>query len=358
MATTWAEFERAEPELAAFGHERLHEQVCFHATLRRDGWPACTRWSRGSRPGCCWCGSARTAPRSTRFATTAAPRCTSPMDNPDGEGGEFLVRGWLEQVAQTHPAVQRYVHDASYELAFYSMSVEEAVGTTYEGRKPRPSTGAGALPGREHPDVASYRPSPPSVSSLAAGSKSNGQSSNGRSVGVPARSSSGDVIAFERGRVGRLDGCPGTAISRPILVSIVLTGISVPPLPLDPASQPADARIEGGGRVEAVGQGSCPRKEFPPCRPGPNAHASIPFPGLNDVRPVEVPDTEVVGASSATQDIVVAADQHVLDLIIAEIRRSADRHPRHLRRRTGSSIDPVARPPTAEITSSPSTPIT
>jgi hypothetical protein len=29
--------------------------------------------------------------------------------------------------------VQRFVDDATYPLAFYAMSVEEAVGTTYEG---------------------------------------------------------------------------------------------------------------------------------------------------------------------------------------------------------------------------------
>ena len=36
---TWAEFERAEAELASFGRERLDGRVCFHATLRRDGSP-------------------------------------------------------------------------------------------------------------------------------------------------------------------------------------------------------------------------------------------------------------------------------------------------------------------------------
>ena len=54
----------------------------------------------------------------------------------EGEGGEFLVRGWMEQIGETHPAVQRFEHDAPYPLAFYAMSVEEAVGTTYEGDEP------------------------------------------------------------------------------------------------------------------------------------------------------------------------------------------------------------------------------
>jgi hypothetical protein len=60
------------------------------------------------------------------------------MDNPDGVGGEFLVRGWMERVSDGHPAAQRFAADAPYPLAFYAMSLEEAVGTTYEGEGAEP----------------------------------------------------------------------------------------------------------------------------------------------------------------------------------------------------------------------------
>jgi hypothetical protein len=57
----------------------------------------------------------------------------SPMDNPNGEGGEFLVRGRMMPVTPDHPAAARVVGTTRVPLAFYALSVDEAVGTTYEG---------------------------------------------------------------------------------------------------------------------------------------------------------------------------------------------------------------------------------
>jgi hypothetical protein len=62
----------------------------------------------------------------------------SPMDNPDGEGGEFLVRGGMERVAPDHPAAVVIALRTRTPLAFYTLSVEEAVGTTYEGEELEP----------------------------------------------------------------------------------------------------------------------------------------------------------------------------------------------------------------------------
>ena len=58
------------------------------------------------------------------------------MDNPEGIGGEFLVNGWMEQVSPELPATRRFTEEAPYPLAFYAMSVEEAVGTTYAEDEP------------------------------------------------------------------------------------------------------------------------------------------------------------------------------------------------------------------------------
>jgi hypothetical protein len=57
----------------------------------------------------------------------------SPMDNPDGVGDEFLVSGWMERISDEHPAARRFAESASYPLAFYALSIEDAAGTTYEG---------------------------------------------------------------------------------------------------------------------------------------------------------------------------------------------------------------------------------
>jgi hypothetical protein len=136
MATTWAEFERADPELAAFGRERVDQQVCFHATLRRDGWPRVHPVEPWIAVGLLLVRFRGHSPKVDEVRHDGRYALHSPMDNPDGVGGEFMVRGWIEQVDPNHPAVQRYVDDAPYALAFYSMSVEEAAGTTYEEDEP------------------------------------------------------------------------------------------------------------------------------------------------------------------------------------------------------------------------------
>jgi hypothetical protein len=133
---TWAEFERAEPELAAFGRERVDGQVCFHATLRADGWPRVHPVEPWIATGLLLVRFRGHSPKVQEVLRDGRYALHSPMDNPDGVGGEFLVRGWMEQVAETHPAAQRVAEEAPYALAFYSMSVEEAVGTTYEEDEP------------------------------------------------------------------------------------------------------------------------------------------------------------------------------------------------------------------------------
>jgi hypothetical protein len=134
----WAEFERAEPDLAAFGRERLDGRVCFHATLRRDGWPRVHPVEPWIAAGLLLVRFRAHSPKVEEVRHDGRYALHSPMDNPDGIGGEFLVRGWMERIADTHPAAQRFAADAPYPLAFYAMSVEEAVGTTYEGEELEP----------------------------------------------------------------------------------------------------------------------------------------------------------------------------------------------------------------------------
>ena len=135
---TWAEFVRADPELAAFGAKRLDGRVCFHATLLADGAPRV-------HPVEPWIASGlllvRFRARSTKVDEVARDgryALHTPMDNPDGIGGEFLVRGWMERISPEHPAALPFAEEASYPLAFFAMSVEDASGTTYEGEERDP----------------------------------------------------------------------------------------------------------------------------------------------------------------------------------------------------------------------------
>jgi hypothetical protein len=56
-----------------------------------------------------------------------------PMDDPEGQGGEFLVSGTMEPIAENHPAAVEISRATTTPLAFYALMVMEVVGTTYEG---------------------------------------------------------------------------------------------------------------------------------------------------------------------------------------------------------------------------------
>jgi hypothetical protein len=100
----WGEFERADAQLAAFGRERLDGRVSFHATLRRDGSPRVHPVETWIAAGLLMVRFRRQSPKVREVAHDARYALHSPMDNPDGVGGEFLVRGWMEQISTDHPA--------------------------------------------------------------------------------------------------------------------------------------------------------------------------------------------------------------------------------------------------------------
>ena len=136
MAITWAELEAEEPDLAAFGRERLEGQVVFQASIRRDGSPRVhpvSPWfGSGQLVLCCRAGS----PKVTEFARDGRYALHSPMDNHDGEGGECMVRGTLRRIDDDDPAAAARPFTATYPLAFYACDVAEIVATTYDGDTP------------------------------------------------------------------------------------------------------------------------------------------------------------------------------------------------------------------------------
>ena len=132
---TWAEFERADAELAASGRELLDGRVCFHATLRRDGSPRVHPVEPWIASGLLMVRFRGGSPKVAEVAGDPRYALHSPMDNPNGEGGEFLVRGRMMPVTPDHPAAAEVVQTTRVPLAFYTLSVDEAVGTTYEGKE-------------------------------------------------------------------------------------------------------------------------------------------------------------------------------------------------------------------------------
>jgi hypothetical protein len=134
----WAELEVAEPALEAFGRERFEGKVVLHATLRRDGAPRLHPVSPWFGAGLLLVGFRGHSPKNDEVALDGryAMHSAIDSDNHEGAGGEFLVRGWMERVSPEHPGAVAVPYEVPYELAVYACSVEEAVGTTYDGPTP------------------------------------------------------------------------------------------------------------------------------------------------------------------------------------------------------------------------------
>jgi len=129
----WAEFASAEPDLAAFALERMQRRIVYQATLRLDGGPRVHPVSPWIAAGLLCVSFRDTSPKLREVARDGryALHTAQPWDDHAGDYGEFMARGWLEQISPSHPAVVGRPGLPPYGLVHYSCSIEEAVATEY-----------------------------------------------------------------------------------------------------------------------------------------------------------------------------------------------------------------------------------
>jgi hypothetical protein len=96
--STWEEFERSDAALAAFGRERIHQQVSFLATVRPDGGPRVHPVTPWIADGHLYVRMYRTSPKVDDLRRDARYALHSMMDNDDGVGGEFSLAGRAHEV--------------------------------------------------------------------------------------------------------------------------------------------------------------------------------------------------------------------------------------------------------------------
>lgn len=136
---TWAEFVRAEPDLAAFARERIEGRIVYQATIRRDGSPRVHPVSPWFAVGLLCLSFRDTSPKIREVAGDPryAMHTALPWEDHAGDVGEFMVRGVLEPLAASHPAVAARPGSPPYGLVHYACSVVEAVATQYtDGEMP------------------------------------------------------------------------------------------------------------------------------------------------------------------------------------------------------------------------------
>jgi hypothetical protein len=133
---SWRTLEEQNPELAAFGVARLHGQVAYLATLRKDGSPRVHPMTPIIGQGHLFVFMEPTSPkghdlrRDGRYAIHCAVSDTS------GASGEFTVSGQAQFIDDPELrvlAVRLSPYSPADRYILFEFSLESAASTVYEG---------------------------------------------------------------------------------------------------------------------------------------------------------------------------------------------------------------------------------
>ena len=132
--SSWEDFERAEPDLAAFGRARLDDKISYLATIRTDGGPRVHPVSPWVAAGRLWLrmypSSIKTTDlnRDPRFALHATV-----ADDTGGEG-ELAIRGTAVLVVDQDSLATANRGKADPErYCVFELGLETIMATTYDG---------------------------------------------------------------------------------------------------------------------------------------------------------------------------------------------------------------------------------
>ena len=133
---TWQAFEAESEELAAFGRERIDRRVSFLATIRADGGPRVHPVTPWIFDGHLYVRMFETSPKVADLTRDPRYALHSMMDNDDGEGGEFSLRGQAEQIRDPNLVTDAFTAVADFTdrpLVLFELLVDEIMTTTYSG---------------------------------------------------------------------------------------------------------------------------------------------------------------------------------------------------------------------------------
>jgi hypothetical protein len=131
---TWAAFAREAPDLARIGHERLEDRVASLATLDAKGAPRVHPVGVWFQAGGLFVRMYPNSPKTRDLDRDPRYAMHSLMDNMEGEGGEFAIRGRAARVIEPKrlaDATEERV--ASERYVVYEFEVSEALATSYAG---------------------------------------------------------------------------------------------------------------------------------------------------------------------------------------------------------------------------------
>jgi hypothetical protein len=139
-AVSWAELEREDVGLAAFGQERLDGKVAYLATLRKDGRPRAHPVTPVIGEGRMFIFLEPSSPR-TRDLTENGDFCLHcAMSDSSGSSGEFQVTGVAVKVEE--PTIREIAESVcsfrpSVRSLLFELYLSEALSTAYPGGQPK-----------------------------------------------------------------------------------------------------------------------------------------------------------------------------------------------------------------------------
>jgi hypothetical protein len=134
--TAWSQFAQKEPDLAAFGRERLSRGVAYLATTRADGGPRVHPVTPIIGDGRLYVYMEPTSPKGRDLRRDGRFALHSAVENADGGGGEFLIHGRAELISDPDiraacDGLAPYEPKARYIL--FELLLDFVLATVYEG---------------------------------------------------------------------------------------------------------------------------------------------------------------------------------------------------------------------------------
>jgi hypothetical protein len=136
---SWKALEDQQPELAAFGAERLNGKVAYLATVRKDGSPRVHPITPIIGQGCLFVFMEPTSPKGRDLQRDGRYAIHCPVSDNSGASGEFIVTGRAHSVDQPDRralAVRLASYTPADRYILFEFDVESAASTVYPDDQP------------------------------------------------------------------------------------------------------------------------------------------------------------------------------------------------------------------------------
>jgi hypothetical protein len=133
---SWADLERSDPEMAAFGRVRLEGSVAYLATVDSQGAPRVHPVSPWLAAGGLFIRMYPSSPKVRDLRRDPRYALHSLVDDDDGTAGEFAIRGQAALVTDARrldAANERKAETERYVVLEFD--IEAALATTYDGEE-------------------------------------------------------------------------------------------------------------------------------------------------------------------------------------------------------------------------------